>query len=232
MTLAVMQPYLFPYIGYFQLINAVDRFVIFDDVNFINKGWLNRNYVLVNGKANLFTVPLQDSSQNKLIKDILISEDRDWRSKFLKTIELNYRRAPFFNEIFELIRDTIQNSGDNISKFIYSGLRRINVHLGINTTIIESSSLYLNNGIKQQHRIIDICKKENADRYINLPGGKELYSKEIFNANNIDLKFIESGEIRYKQFDNSFVKSLSIIDVMMFNSKERVNEFLNDYQLT
>lgn len=102
MKIAVMQPYLFPYIGYFQLLNAVDMFVVFDDVNFIKKGWINRNNILVNRQKYLFTVPLKDASQNKLIKEVQIADD-GWQEKFLKTVAQSYKKAEFFDEAFALI---------------------------------------------------------------------------------------------------------------------------------
>ncbi|MDR6194877.1 WbqC family protein [Siphonobacter sp. SORGH_AS_0500] len=108
MTLAIMQPYLFPYIGYFQLLNAVDKFVIYDDVAFINRGWINRNSILNNGKAQLFTVPLKEASQNKLIHEISIDTDQKWRDKLLKTIQQNYKKAPHFAAVFP-------NSGSRFS---------------------------------------------------------------------------------------------------------------------
>ena len=226
-----MQPYLFPYIGYFQLIKAADKFVIFDDVNFINKGWINRNNILVNGKAHLFTLPLEKSGQNRLIKDIGILQNTDWKTKFLKTIDLNYRSAPYFKEINDLVSEIIGSNEKNISKYIFFSLEKINEYLDINTKIIESSSVYLNDNFKQQERIIDICIKEKADYYINPTGGMELYSKEEFKSKGIILNFIKSKKIEYKQFENTFVDSLSMIDVLMFNSKNRVREFLNEYEL-
>ncbi|HMS35125.1 MAG TPA: WbqC family protein [Ignavibacteria bacterium] len=231
MKLAVMQPYLFPYIGYFQLINAVDRFVIYDDVNFIKKGWINRNNILVNGKANLFTVPLKNASQNKLIRDIEISAIYDWKKDLLKTIELSYRKAPCYEEVFEFISRIINNVEINISGYIYHSLVQINRFLNIDTEIVRTSSIYKNRLLKQQNRIIDICKKENSGEYINPIGGLELYSKKLFRENEIDLYFIKTNKIVYRQFNNEFAGSLSIIDVMMFNPKERIKEFLNDYEL-
>ena len=226
-----MQPYLFPYIGYFQLMNAVDKFVIYDDVSFINKGWINRNKILVNGEANLFTIPLKKSSQNKLIKDIEISDTGDWRMKFLKTIEVSYSKASYFRDVYPLITDIIQNTDKNISKFIFNSFKIINIYLKIETKIVESSSVYLNSELKQQERIIDICKRENAADYVNPINGTRLYSKELFLSNGIKLNFIKQKEILYKQFANSFINSLSIIDVLMFNPKSKVKECLKDYEL-
>lgn len=231
MKLAVMQPYLFPYIGYFQLMNAADRFVIYDDVNFIKKGWINRNNILVNGKANLFTVPLKNASQNKLINELEISEISEWKKDLLKTIELSYRKAPCFEEVFDLIIRIIYNDETNISGYIYQSLEKVNSFLNIDTEIVRSSSVYQNRLLKQQKRIIDICKKENAGEYINPIGGLELYSKKVFRENEIDLYFIKTNEIVYRQLNNEFSGSLSIIDVMMFNPKDQINDFLNDYEL-
>lgn len=226
-----MQPYLFPYIGYFQLINAADKFVILDDVNFINRGWINRNNILVNGKAHLFTLPLENSGQNRQIKDIEILQNTDRKKKFLKTIDLSYRNAPYFKEINNLVSEIILFDEKNISKYICFSLVKLNEYLDIKTEIVESSSVYLNDSMKNQERIIDICKKENAHHYINPIGGKELYSKELFKSNGITLNFIKSKKIEYKQFENMFVDSLSIIDVLMFNPKDKVRQYLNEYEL-
>ncbi len=226
-----MQPYIFPYIGYFQLINASDKFVIYDDVNFINKGWINRNKILVNGKANLFTIPLIKSSQNKLINEIEISESENWKSKFLKTVESSYSKAPYFNDSFAIISKIFQNNDPNISKFIFKSLNLICNYLEIETSIIESSSVYNNSGLKNQNRILDICLKENAYIYINSIGGLELYSIKSFEEKGLKINFIKPKAIQYKQFNDNFITPLSIIDVLMFNPKYKVKEFLNEYDL-
>lgn len=231
MKIAIMQPYIFPYIGYFQLINAADKFVIYDDVNFIKKGWINRNKILVNGKANLFTIPLRKSSQNKLIKEIEISLTLHWKPKFLKTVESSYCKAPYFKDTFGIISSVIQNSELNISKFILNSLKSICNYLDIRTHIIESSAIYNNPNLKNQNKIIDICLKENADNYINPIGGLEIYSKQLFEDQGIKINFLKTKPIQYAQFDNNFIDSLSIIDVLMFNSKDRVKEILNEYEL-
>lgn len=229
--LAVMQPYLFPYIGYFQLINAVDKFVIYDDVNFINKGWINRNRILVNGKAYLFTVPLKDASQNKLIRDIEVADDGNWRSKFLKTIEMSYKKAPYYDSIFPIISKIILSASKSISELIKQSIIEINQYLSIGTIIQDSSTIYDNRHLKAEDRIIDICRKEGADQYINPSGGTDLYSKERFKEEGIELLFLKPKPVNYKQFDNDFVPWLSIIDVLMFNSKETVGEYLLAYFL-
>jgi len=230
MKIAIMQPYLFPYIGYFQLINAVDKFVILDDVNYINKGWINRNRILVNGKEYLFTVPLKKSSQNKLIFECELADDK-WKQKLIRTIEMNYKKAPFFCQNFEIIKTIIDYNEINLSKYLCNQIEVLCNYLNITTEIVKTSLYYNNSHLKAQEKIMDICKKEKTDVYINAFGGQKLYSKEYFKENNIEIKFIKSNPITYKQFNNEFVPWLSIIDVMMFNSKEEIKEMLNKYEL-
>lgn len=231
MKIGIMQPYIFPYIGYFQLINAVDKFVIYDDVNFINKGWINRNRILNNGKESLFTIPLKEASQNKLINEIEVNWDDSWKSKFFKTLEQCYKKAPFYQAILPIIEQTLSLDDEVISKITESNLRLICEYLDINTEIVSSSVIYQNTGLKAQERILDICLQEKSTQYINPIGGLELYDKGYFEAKNIKLNFIKSSAVEYPQFKNEFVPWLSMIDVLMFNSKEKIKDFLNNYEL-
>ncbi|MBC7408507.1 MAG: WbqC family protein [Arcicella sp.] len=231
MKLGIMQPYIFPYIGYFQLINAVDKFVIYDDVNFINKGWINRNRILNNGKDSLFTIPLKEASQNKLINEIDVNWDSAWKSKFVKTLEQCYKKAPFYLEILPIIEQTLSVDNEPVSKVIEHNLKLICDYLGIKTEIVSSSAIYQNTHLKAQERILDICSQEKANQYINPIGGLELYDKDFFEAKNLKLNFIKSNAIEYTQFKNEFVPWLSMIDVLMFNSKEKIKEFLDNYEL-
>ena len=226
-----MQPYIFPYIGYFQLINAVDKFVIYDDVNFITKGWINRNRILNNGKDSLFSIPLKEASQNKLINQIEINWDPNWKSKFLKTLEQCYKKSPHFQEVSSIIEQTLCVDNESISKVIEHNLRLICNHLDIKTEIVSSSAIYQNTHLKAQERILDICLQEKASHYINPIGGLELYDSVFFEAQNIQLNFIKSKPVEYSQFKNEFVPWLSMIDVLMFNSNEKIKEFLNNYDL-
>ncbi len=231
MKLAIMQPYIFPYIGYFQLIKAVDKFVIYDDVNFINRGWINRNRILVNGKDSLFTIPLKEASQNKLINEIEVNWDDAWKSKWLKTLEQSYKKAPYFQQVRPTIEQTLEQEKTIFSEIIVENLKLINAYLGITTEIISSSSIYQNTELKAQTRIVDICLKEKANHYINPIGGIELYQKEVFEEQGMQLNFIKSKPVQYPQLKNDFVPWLSIIDVLMFNSVEQIQTFLDSYEL-
>ncbi|MCF0050017.1 WbqC family protein [Dyadobacter sp. LJ53] len=231
MTIAIMQPYIFPYIGYFQLINAVDKFIIYDDVNFINKGWINRNNVLVSGQAHLFTIPLKDASQNKLINEVELSKSEPWQKKFLKTLQQSYQKAPYFQKVFVLIEEIVNLEVQTIYELTFQTLKRTCEYMEITTEIVPSSMIYQNTHLKGQERILDICKQENASHYINPIGGMELYDKEKFEKEGIKLDFIKSVASPYPQFKNAFVPWLSIIDILMFNDPEHIKEHLKAYEL-
>ncbi len=233
MRIAVMQPYLFPYIGYFQMIHAVDKFVFYDDVNFIKQGWINRNRILLNNKDFLFTIPLHKANSFTYIKDTAINQKlyENWKSKFLLTVAQNYKKAPYFTEVHALIEKVLGGNFESISQLVIESVIATSRYLEINTTFFVSSERYQNKDLERQERLIDICKKENATHYINALGGKDLYSKEDFKKKNIDLKFIQSQPIVYKQFSDDFVPWLSIIDVLMFNSIEETKAMLDKYEL-
>ncbi|MBT3864709.1 WbqC family protein [Candidatus Peregrinibacteria bacterium] len=231
MKLAIMQPYLFPYIGYFQLINAVDKFVVLDDVTFINKGWINRNKILINGGEHMFTVPLRGASQNKLIKDVEVDDGQDWRKELLQMIEVSYKKAPNFENVFPLIREVVNFDATLITDLVLKSLRVLTGYLGIETEFVETSAVYEDGGLKGGERLLDICEKEKASVYINPIGGVELYSKAFFEEGGVDLSFLQTKEIKYEQFGGEFAPNLSIIDILMFNSKEDVVGMLGQYDL-
>ncbi|MBM3430571.1 MAG: WbqC family protein, partial [Bacteroidetes bacterium] len=218
-------------IGYFQLIVAVDIFVIYDDVSFINKGWVNRNNILINGKAGLISVPLNGASQNKLIKDIAPVYEKKWKNTLLKTIEQNYKKAPMYNSVYPLLQKLINDDAETISELNYNGIKVVCDYLNICTKLIPSSVVYGNSDLKGQYRILDICKIENGEHYINPIGGIELYNKQDFANRGLQLNFIQTKKFEYNQFKNEFVPWLSIIDVLMFNSVEEVQIMLDNYEL-
>lgn len=231
MRLAIMQPYFVPYLGYLQLIHAVDRFVILDDVNFINKGWINRNRILINGQDKLVTLPLVKASQNRLINAIQIADYEDWRSKLLRTITLAYKRAPYFNETLPLIERIVSYENNQLSAFLYHSLLMLMQHLHIETEIIPSASIFNNGELKGSDRILDICMREQAQEYINPQGGTSLYSTSHFAEHKIKLHFLHSNPQSYRQFDGVHVPWLSIVDVLMFNSKLECQRMLDDFHL-
>ncbi len=230
--LAIMQPYFFPYIGYFQLINSVDEFIMYDNIQYTKKGWINRNRILVNGKDQLITLPIKKDSDYLDVVERELSES--WskdKDKMINIIKSSYSKAPHFHEVFSLISQCLNNFEKNLFKFIYDSIVLINNYLEIKTPIVISSTIDTDHTLKSQDKVLSLCKVQNADVYINSIGGVELYDKTIFKQNGIELNFIKSDLIQYKQFNNEFIPWLSIIDVIMFNSKEQIQEYLNKYTL-
>lgn len=234
MKIAIMQPYIFPYIGYFQLINAVDKFVFYDDVNYIKGGWINRNQILLNGNKNLFTVPLKNASSFQTINETLIHTELylKWKKKFLKSLEQSYKKAPFFDFVYPLIHQVLETNHTTIADLCIDSIKQVYNYLALEVVFETSSEKYPETkGMEKAERLIKICRTNQANTYINPIGGKELYQKETFKENGIDLFFIENQLMPYPQFNNDFVPGLSIIDVLMFNSKEDIKKMLNQYQL-
>ena len=228
MRLGIMQPYFFPYLGYWQLLANVDKYVVYDDVTYIKSGWINRNNFLINGQKHLLTMQLEKASSYTLIKDIAIKDDF---VKFLKTIEMGYKKAPFFEDVFSLLKEICQYPDRLLGLFLFNSHIKICDYLGIDTKLILSSSFEKNTELKGKDKVISICKQLGADEYINAIGGQELYDKKEFAENGIRLNFLKANLREYKQFKNEFVAGLSIIDIMMFNSKEEIKEMLNDFEL-
>lgn len=231
MRLAIMQPYYFPYLGYFQLINAVDDFVIYDDVHYINRGWITRNKILVDGKAKYFIVPCSKASQNKLINEIETAFAQKEKEKLLRTFYHAYHNAPYFDAVINLIEEALNKEIKKIATLATESILSVCRYLDIQTRIIQSSVVFDNHLLKKADRLIDICKRLNADTYINAIGGADIYSKQYFMDSGIRLYFLESKPITYKQFNQPFVPMLSIIDALMFNNKEQVKMLLNEYEL-
>jgi len=228
MTLAIMQPYFFPYIGYWQLINAVDTFVIYDDVNYIKQGYINRNSILVGGNAQKVTLEVMGASSNKLINEIQVGNNA---KKLLKSIDQAYKKAPQYEIVFPLLQEILENQEKNLAEFLGNSIQKIVAYLEIDTKIIYSSDLEKDNELKAQGKILDICQRLEVSCYINAIGGQALYSKEDFSDKSIELNFIKTELIEYKQFKNDFVPYLSIIDIMMFNPKRDIQNMLNSYTL-
>ncbi len=228
MTIGCNQPYFFPYIGYWKLINISDIYVISDSMQYIKQGYINRNNMLINGRRHLFTLEVLDAHRSSLINEVKVGRNS---RKILKSIFRAHRRAPYFEEIYPMLEEILLNDQKNLAKYVGYSIERIVQYLDIDTKIIYLSELQGETSLKGEDRVIDMCKRLNSDHYINAIGGQKLYNKENFLKEGIKLNFIKTGDIEYKQFNNEFVPKLSIIDVMMFNSKEEIKEMLNKYEL-
>lgn len=223
MKLAIMQPYFLPYIGYYQLISSVDVFVIYDNIKYTKKGWINRNRMLLNGEDTVFSIPLKKGSDALRVDQRWLAHSFD-REKLLGQFDGAYRKSPFFKDVFPLLEDIIRCRDDNLFNYLYYSLCKTCTYLGIDTKILISSEVPINHSLKAQDKVLDFCRVLNAREYINTMGGKGLYDQEAFLENGINLSFIKSKPLEYKQFEADFVAWLSIVDVLMFNPLDVVRE--------
>lgn len=223
-----MQPYVLPYIGYFQLIRDVDVFVVYDDVNFRKRSWINRNRILLNNEAHLFTLNLCEASSSKRINEIVIGNNQ---RTLIKTFRHAYSRAPYFEQAMPLLETLLLYPEPRLDRYLMHQLESLARYLGMHTRFILSSDVEKDNSLKGQDKVLAICDALGADSYTNAIGGQNLYSEEDFASLGIDLKFIKSHDIRYRQFGTEFVYWLSIVDVLMFNSVTDIRGFLDAYDL-
>lgn len=230
---AIMQPYFYPYIGYFQLIAAVDVFIFYDDVNFIKNGWINRNRINVNGTAQYITVPCKQISSNKLIKDTMVDYSGKRYRHLLSTIELAYKKAPCFDLVYPVIARTLQHEYASIAALAAQSILDVCAYIGLPRTFKASSVSHPNTvGKSRSERLMAITQQEKGTEYINLIGGAALYNKEEFAAQQIDLQFLNPILPKYPQPTEVFVPGLSIIDVLMNTSKEKILSSMLQYELT
>jgi len=234
--IGVMQPYLFPYIGYFQLMNTVDRWILFDEIQFIDKGWINRNRILHpdEGKEwQYITVPLANRGQFDKICDISIKTDIDWRSQILGKLTHYKKKAPFYKETVTFVRDCFDTDEINISRLVTEVLKKTAAYMCIDTQIEVQSDLKLSiEGIEHSGQwALKISEALSASKYINPFGGFEIFRPDEFTASGIELSFLKTDFKPYPQKRNGFVPGLSIIDVMMFNEPLECKKMLQDFCL-
>ncbi|WP_292361475.1 MULTISPECIES: WbqC family protein [unclassified Methylophaga] len=228
MKLAIMQPYFFPYIGYFQLISAADTFVVYDDVNFIKGGWINRNFILSQGDKLRVTLQLLGASPNHLINQIQVG---NYNHKLFKTIQQSYSRASYYHDVMPLIENILYSDETNLAAFLNLSLRQICGYLGLDREWYLSSDLNKDISLRGQQKVLAICKELGAKKYINMPGGKALYDYGSFAEQDIQLSFLEPVIKPYQQNINEFVPNLSIIDVLMFNNQQQCQQMVKEYGL-
>lgn len=227
MKAAIMQPYFFPYVGYYQLGYEVEKFVFLDDVNYIKKGYINRNSIYLQNQRKEFSIPVSKVSQNKkIIEHNYIGDFSD----FVRMLEQAYSKAPFYKSIMPIVTDVIYGGDLNVSRKNANSIKCVFDYLGLYRDFSFSSQLNLGDEKKGQDRILAICEKIEANQYRNAIGGRHLYDVEIFKSKGIDLKFIQSNVHEYSQGAKTiFEKNLSIIDVLMNCEKELIISLLKGY---
>ena len=226
MKLAIMQPYFLPYIGYFRLIAGVDMFIIYDNIKYTKKGWINRNRMLLNGKDAMFSLPLKNASNSLDIRERELADDFN-QEKLLSQFKGAYRQAPQFAQTIQLLERIVRNEEKNLFRFLHHSIIKICDHLEIKTEIKISSDIAIDHDLKSQDKVLALCEAVGATKYVNAIGGVELYSKETFMERGIDLKFIQSKTFEYPQLGDIFVPWLSMIDVMMFNPLNAIQDTIS-----
>lgn len=226
MKVAIMQPYFFPYIGYFQLIHSVDAFVIYDDVNYIKGGWINRNYILSQSIRKIITLRLIGASQNKLINEIEICENQ---KKSYKTIQQNYSKTKNYSDTMGVIDNVYKKTDNNLARYLDFAIKEVCNYLELKAIWLTSSQIKKDNSLKGQEKVLEICRILGATQYINLPGGRHLYKPEYFAHHGIQLSFLQPNITPYNQDTSKFERNLSIIDVMMRNNQRECMKMLKEY---
>lgn len=230
MSVAIMQPYFFPYLGYFQLVQAVDDFVFYDDVMFIKKGWINRNQILLQNKPFLFTIPLEKQSQNKSIRESTIAWGPEFPNKWIQQLQSAYKKAPQFVPVMNLIESVLQDKPSSIAELAASSVMKTWQYLGLEKRFHFSSNLGISKDLDRAERLMAITNSLGSKEYINAKNGQELYQKEYFAAQGFQLAFLNQSLPSYLQGSkNEFIPGLSMVDVLMWNSKRDIIAMLSTY---
>lgn len=230
-SVAIMQPYFLPYLGYFQLIAAADVLVLLDDVHYIQRGWINRNRILLHGQPHLFTLPLLGASQNRLICDIERLPRSGWQEKFRRTLHQAYHHAPNYAAVAALLDRILACPALQLDVYLLHSLRELMAYLGLMTPLVATSRVYDNAALRGQERILDICQREDATDYLNPIGGAQLYEHAAFRQRGLSLRFLKSRMVSYDQGGLPHIPDLSIIDVLMYNSPPVVRDLLMEKDL-
>ena len=237
MKIAIMQPYFLPYIGYFQLINAVDKFIFCDDVHFIKSGFINRNNILIHQSKEKqakyrFTIPVQHVHFDTTIRETKVANDpANWYRKLSKTLQ-NYQKAPYFDAVFPIFDKILRGSiNRSISDVAIESIETTLEYIDLKPTMTTSFGRYNNTHLSGAERIVDICRQEKATTYVNAIGGQKLFHKDYFSANAIELQFLKPNLTSYTQHSSPFIAGLSILDVLMWKDSATVKAMLSDYTL-
>lgn len=254
MKLAIMQPYFFPYIGYFQVIHAVDKYVLHGGLPYLKKGWVNRNRILgPEGRPAFVNAEIRARSSHTKIDDIELVRSRHWKDKFLRGVSYNYRKSPFFDDVYALIESSVAADVERLSELNKRCIVSVCDFLGIRTTIetdgrsyapleerlskpeaemtVEFPGLRLPEYGRKVVRILEICRQEGADTFVNAIGGRALYDRAEFRRNGVELYFVETLPFTYPQRAPQFVPDLSIIDVLMSCGRAGTAKLLASYRL-
>ena len=215
MIVSIMQPTYLPWIGYFDLISKADIFVFLDDVQFSRRSWQQRNRILLDGKETMLTIPIQNKGKREqLIKDVLVDDTQDWRTKHFRTLEQAYKKTPCGPKVLSVIKSHIYNSIDNLSELNQGIIKALSDELEIETSFKKSSDL--NTHGKKSSKLFNICSNLNASSYFSPLGSKAYIEEEgVFNRSSISVEYQNFTLQSYKQINSKeFMPFLSIIDYL------------------
>lgn len=221
-TIAVMQPYFLPYWPYFQMLSAVDEWIVLDNVQFPARGFMTRNQILLNQAAHRFTLPVVKATQSALISEIHCHDLPDFSDKFLSLVHHAYSKAPEFDSVMSLLHAIFDFDGSNLLSFLMHSFDLLFAYLALSTNCVLASSIPIAADVRGSDRIIALCKARQASHYLNLPGGKALYNKNDFASEQIELAFVDNTPLPYRQFQTDFVPNLSVIDSLFFLDRATV----------
>lgn len=235
LKIAIMQPYFFPYIGYFSLIKNTDQFILFDTVQYIRHGWIERNRILKPQEGWQYVqAPLIKHSKNTLIKDIQIKTEDDWKEKIIRQLEHYKKKAPYYNEVINTVRLALDLETNSIVKLNENTLKVVCNYIGIdlNIHILSKMDITIEVANAPDEWALNICKSiDGAKEYWNPEGGIEFFNRNKYSEANIKINFLKMNLDSYSQKRNEFEAGLSIIDVMMFNSPQEIRKMLDNYEL-
>jgi len=235
MKLAIMQPYFFPYLGYFSLIKNTDKFILLDSVQFIYHGWVERNRILKQNNGWLYIkVPLIRHSQKTLIKDIKIDNGQNWKQKIFSQLHHYKKISPFYFKVMKIVEKIFEKDYNDIVSLNKETIIVICKYLDIDREIPIFSKMNLSIEIPKaaDEWALNICNSlSNISEYWNPPGGQSFFDISKYEKAGIKLKFHKIILNPYEQKREIFEPGLSIIDALMFNSPEKVNRILEQYEL-
>ncbi len=234
MKLGIMQPYFFPYIGYFSLIKNTDRFVFFDTPQYVTRSWMNRNRILnANGEVAYITVPLHKAPQDTAIKDMRIDNSQAWPSSMTARFVHYKKYAPYYRQVTEFFREALLQPFSSLAELNIETTKVVCRRLGIETQFDTFSEMDLKIGpvAAPDEWALNITKELGYGTYVNPPGGKSFFDGEKYRASGIELQFLQAELRPYEQCIGRFEPGLSILDVMMFNSVEAIRDMLGEFQL-
>lgn len=214
MILSAHQPAYLPWLGYFEKIANADIFVFLDTVQFEKNSFINRNKIKTPQGTQWLTIPVKIKGHiGATLQDTLIEDSKPWRSKHLKSIEMNYRKAPFFEENFPKIKKLLNVPEQTVAELCWQQFQFWLTELNIKTKVVRSSDLPI--ASKKSDLVLDLCKHFNAEHYLSGILGKDYLDEVTFATNGIAIHYQDLQHLHYPQLWGDFLPSMSIIDYWM-----------------